>query len=95
LPITRTPDTVYRNTAARVTRETQTHRAYAAHARESGRQEGRTVAKSRENPAISPTTASPQPPTRLAAPPPPSRLSPLTTRLLTKYQLRDTTKEEK
>jgi hypothetical protein len=95
LPIPRTPDTVYRIEVSRVTSETVALGACALHARRSGRQEGRTVAKSLETPVMPRKTPSPRPPTGLAAPTALSRPSPLTTRLLIKYQLRRTTKEEK
>lgn len=68
---------------------------YALNARRFGRQEGRTVAKSQEKPAMSSTASEPEPRGRPAAPTPPFKQSPLTTRFLVKYQLRDTGKEEK
>jgi hypothetical protein len=68
---------------------------YALNARRFGRQEGRTVAKPEEKPAMSSTASEPEPGIRTSAPTPPFKQSPLTTRFLVKYQLRDTGKEEK
>jgi hypothetical protein len=63
--------------------------------RQSGGQEGRTVAKTQEKPATSSVASEPKPSTGLAAPTPPSHDSPLTMRFLVNYQRRDHAKEEK